>query len=400
MIYPQIPDNESVRLKALQAYEILDSEEEIAFDDITAIAAEICQTPIALISFIDEKRQWFKSKHGLAESETPREIAFCAHAINYPNEILEVPDAELDERFHDNPLVTNDANVRFYTGAPMVNNEGFALGTLCVIDHKPNKLSESQKKALSALANQVIAQLELKKRNNELKTAKQKLVASNEELKKFAYIVSHDIKSPIKGIISLSEIVSKYIDNVPEEAMNYIQQIQTKATKLDDLVHAILEFYTVSEKASKKENFNLNKLTEKVLKLVHIPAEIQVSIIGNSENVFASKTAIQMILLNLLTNAIKYNDKAEGKIVVHIEKQRAGTVVCSIQDNGRGIAESLQSKIFMPFTTLGETDRFGKKGHGLGLSAVAQLLEKNNGSIRLESKIGKGSTFIFTLPQS
>lgn len=146
MIHPKLPENETARLKALQAYEILDTADDIAFDDITAIAAEICQTPIALISFIDEKRQWFKSKQGLAESETPREIAFCAHAINNPDEILEVPDAELDERFHDNPLVKGAVGLKFYMGAPMVNEAGYALGTLCVIDNKPKKLSQNQKK--------------------------------------------------------------------------------------------------------------------------------------------------------------------------------------------------------------------------------------------------------------
>lgn len=161
---PPIPVNEAERLASLKSYRVLDTLPEQAFDDITTLASQLCNTPIALVSLIDENRQWFKSHHGLNVKETPRDLACCAHAINEPHKILEVPDAQEDERFFDNPLVADFPNVRFYAGAPLVNSEGYALGTLCVIDHQPRQLDPGQLKALAALSRQVVAQLEYKKK--------------------------------------------------------------------------------------------------------------------------------------------------------------------------------------------------------------------------------------------
>jgi signal transduction histidine kinase/CheY-like chemotaxis protein len=155
-----LPDNEAERLAALRGLAILDTPPEPAFDELSALAAYICQTPIALISLVDEDRQWFKSRVGWAASETPREAAFCAHTILEPD-LLIVPDACADERFANNPLVTAPPGIRFYAGAPLVTAEGHALGTLCVIDHRPRELSAEQTRALRALCQQVVAQLRL-----------------------------------------------------------------------------------------------------------------------------------------------------------------------------------------------------------------------------------------------
>ncbi len=162
---PPIPSNENERIAALKEYQILDTLPEQAYDDITKIASQICGTPIALVSLIDEDRQWFKSHHGLGVSETPKDLAYCAHAINEPNKIMEVSDAFKDERFHDNPLATGDPHVVFYAGAPLTDDEGHTLGTLCVIDHKEKHLNQDQKDALWALSRQVVALLQLRKEN-------------------------------------------------------------------------------------------------------------------------------------------------------------------------------------------------------------------------------------------
>ncbi len=154
-------------MEALRRYELLDTLPEQALDDLTALAAHICGAPISLISLVDEKRQWFKSKSGLAASETPRDVSFCAHALHQADLFI-VPDATTDDRFADNPLVTGDPSIRFYAGAPLLTPEGQALGTLCVIDRVPRQLTESQEQALRVLSRQVMAQLELRRQTREL----------------------------------------------------------------------------------------------------------------------------------------------------------------------------------------------------------------------------------------
>ncbi|MEQ8324971.1 MAG: SpoIIE family protein phosphatase [Vicingaceae bacterium] len=175
MIKPAIPENEKKRQEALEEYSILDTLPEAEYDDITYLASYICEVPISLVSLIDDKRQWFKSHHGLDAEFTPKEMAFCAHAINDQDNMLLVSDSRKDKRFHDNPLVTGDPHVIFYAGIPLVTGAGYPLGTLCVIDNKPNKLNKTQIKALKSLSNQLMSLLEARKVSFQLNEERDKM---------------------------------------------------------------------------------------------------------------------------------------------------------------------------------------------------------------------------------
>ena len=169
---PSKPDAEAARLAALNAYRLLDTPSDQSYDDLTGLAAYICQTPMALMVLLDAQRQWFKSRVGIAALETPRERGFCAHAV-LSDRTLIIEDAAADERFAGNPLVTGEPHIRFYAGALLMSPEGHALGTLCVIDRQPRQLKAEQLAALEGLARQIVAQMELRRVADELSAALQ-----------------------------------------------------------------------------------------------------------------------------------------------------------------------------------------------------------------------------------
>jgi hypothetical protein len=175
------PHTEKKRLHVLWQYEVLDTVPEEVFDDLTELAARICGAPIALISLVDEHRQWFKSKVGITVKETSRDISFCSHAIEQEGLFI-IPDATKDRRFANNPLVTSDPKIRFYAGAPLITPDGHAIGTLCVIDKIPRELRPEQQQALRVLARHVMTQLELRRHAHELADAHKAREASRDEL--------------------------------------------------------------------------------------------------------------------------------------------------------------------------------------------------------------------------
>lgn len=179
----QTTTSEARRLKVLWQYDVLDTIPEELFDDLTELAAGICGAPIALISLVDEDRQWFKSKVGVTINETSRDISFCAHAIK-GQDLFIIPDATKDLRFANNPLVTSDPKIRFYAGAPLIAPDGEALGTLCVIDKVPRELSSEQQQALRVLARHVMTQLELRRHAKDLAEAHKAREATKDELDK------------------------------------------------------------------------------------------------------------------------------------------------------------------------------------------------------------------------
>ncbi|MCC5650542.1 response regulator [Nostoc sp. XA013] len=229
-----LPDNEAQRIESLLEYKILDTSPEAAFDDLTLLASYICGTPIALISLVDSDRQWFKSKVGLDALETPRNVAFCAHAILQP-EVFVVPDATQDERFATNPLVTSGPNVRFYAGIPLTNPEGYALGTLCVIDHVPRNLSPEQVEALRILGHQVIKQLEMRRNLASLALASHTRKHAQKGRKQFFKRIAGGF-GLASAILVLIGVISYQNTRILIDTSKQVQETQEKINKLKELL--------------------------------------------------------------------------------------------------------------------------------------------------------------------
>lgn len=399
MIEPKIPENEIDRLRDLNSYSILDSLPENEYEEITKLAAMICQVPIALITLIDNDRQWFKAHFGLDVSETPRSLAFCAHAINQPNEVLAVPDARLDERFRDNPFVTSSPNVTSYTGVPLVSTAGYPLGTLCVIDTKPKEMNNEQIEALKALSNQVIRLFELRKSKALLEAVNLTLEQKNYELDQFAKIAAHDLKSPLASISSLVSLL-KENENIAitEESKEILDLMEQSSESLRNLVDGILE-HSRSEKylEAAKEDIHITKFFEDTIQLFKAD-NVFIDFPVRNKVINANKTALSQIFINLISNSIKYNDKDFVNIELEFNEGENEYEFC-VKDNGIGIAKENLAKIFNIFEIMQEKDRFGNRGNGIGLSTVKKLITGIGGKITVSSNVGKGTKICFTVPQ-
>lgn len=390
--------NEKERLKDLESYSILDTLSESDYDELTAIAAEICGTKISLISLVDDTRQWFKSHHGIEVSETPKEYAFCAHAINESENVFVVQDARKDLRFHDNPLVTNDPSIVFYAGVSLLSENKHPLGTLCVIDNKPKVLSESQVQALRSLGNQVMNILNLRKTKLTLEKALKNLEEKNQELDRFAFVAAHDLKSPLAGISGLSSLfIEEYGSKIDDEGKEMLSLIEESTDVLRSLIDGLLIYSRCDNVFEEdKSRIDSNDLLKNISPLFLDVPELKIRLQTSIDVICTNRSALDQILLNLVANAIKYNDKEIIEIEIGVASSSTHYEFY-VQDNGPGIPAENQENIFGIFEVVAKKDRFGKTGNGIGLATVKKVVEKGRGTIKVESQLAKGTKFIFTI---
>lgn len=392
------PENEEKRLEALNNYNILDSLPEDEYDEITHLASFICDTPIALISLVDKDRQWFKSKTGLDATQTPRDVAFCAHAILQPEEPFIIENSENDERFADNPLVTSDPNVKFYAGCTLNTPSGESLGTLCVIDSIARKITPRQAQALEILAKNVVNLLELRKAKLEQKDLIEQLSESNNDLEQFAYIASHDLQEPLRVISSYVQLLSRrYKGNLDAKADQFIEYTVDGCSRMEALIDGLLKFSRVGTNKSNKKLHSCHDILKNVANDLKIRiTESNAKITWNElPEIFVDETQIGLVFQNLIKNGIKYNKNEIPEIEINCE-QTNNLWEFTVQDNGIGIENDYHQSIFKLFKRLHSRSEY--TGTGIGLSICKKIIEHHGGSIKVESKINEGSKFIFTLP--
>lgn len=393
MLAPPLPANEPARLAALERYDILDTEREQAYDDFTTLAAQICGTPIALISLIDRERQWFKSKIGLEPSQTPREHAFCAHAI-VDNETLIVGDASLDGRFHDNPLVVGNPNIRFYAGAPLVTEDGLGLGTLCVIDRVPRQLTPEQIRALEALSRQVMAHLELRRAMISLRgaeAAKQKFVAN----------VSHELRTPLTSIRGALALVLAGAGALDEDAHELLTAAHRSANRLLALVNDLLDLERVGsgELSVRKQDCALAAVLQRANETIAPiagDAGVTLRIAATDLHVHGDPERLSQVLINLLANAVRFSPR--GRAVTVAVEPHQDRVHIVIDDQGPGVPVAFRESIFEPFKQVEGSAQHKKGGTGLGLAISHAIVREHGGSITVGEAPGGGARFTIGLP--
>ena len=398
MIAPGTPGNEEERLVALESYAIMDTLPEEEYDAITRIASEICGTPISIITLIDGKRQWFKSKVGLEATETPREYAYCAHGILTPDEPLIVNNAFEDERFADNPLATGDPHVEFYAGVPLVTPEGLALGSLCVIDTQPREIAKEKIEVLQILAKQVVSLLELRKTVSELQKTQDQLEKANTHLNEFAHIVAHDLKAPVRNMVLLTEAIQEDIgtklDNEEKKYLDYLKQSARSAVQMVDGVLAYTK--ATYQHQIETECFKIPELLETICRQLNLSYGERVRYSGELDEICTARLLVFQVFQNLITNADKYSSNVSDLIIIEAN-ENATHYIFSVRDQGVGIPKAQQQKIFTLFYRTDPQDAQSSTSYGIGLSIVKKNVETLGGELTLESEEGKGSVFTFTV---
>ena len=407
-----IPENEQARLEALWLYDILDTEAEELLDDLTQLAAQICEVPISLISLIDSDRQWFKSRVGLKAIETPREQAFCAHAI-MDEELLIVPDATRDTRFVNNPLVTGDPNIRFYAGMPLQTPSGYNLGTLCVIDRQPRDLTNEQKAVLKILSRQVMAHLEIRLRNKELEVANQAAAIAettarkaNQAKSEFLAHMSHEIRTPLNAIISMAELLQT--TPLTSAQKDYLQTLRLGGASLLTVINDILDFSKIEAGRIdlEKRLFSIMDCVTTAVNLIQVQAEaknLPVSTYLEASvpaHIVGDEVRLRQVLVNLLGNAVKFTEKGSVTLTVSaqpLEGFNRHEIHFAVRDTGIGIPLNKQDKLFQPFSQVDTSTTREYGGTGLGLVISKKLVEHMEGRIWIESQQNVGSSFHFTI---
>ena len=392
--------SEFERLKVLYNTDLLDTEPENCFDDIAKIASYVCNMPIALVSLLDNDRQFFKSNVGLNVKQTPIEESFCKIAIETPEKLFIVEDARVDDRFKNSKLVNEYPKIVSYYGSPLKSASGVAYGTLCVIDQKKNILSNEQKHILEKLSRQIEYLIELRIGAKKVKEYHAKLEKHSKDMEDFANMAAHDLKAPVRAIQSFVTLLDKKHEPLWDtKDKKYIDFVQQSTAKMNSLINDLLEFSKSTNGVENKEDFDLNQLVLELFDNLNKNTDrpIPILICDRLPTIFSSKIAFTVLFNNLIDNALKYQDPNRA---VKIEIKYTDTITdwkFTIKDNGIGIDVPYFDEIFKPFKRLHTNAEF--TGNGLGLAACKKIIEHLNGNISVTSSLNEGSVFTVTIPK-
>jgi signal transduction histidine kinase len=394
-----VPDNETDRLAALYALDILDSAPEQDFDDIVSLASNVCGTPTSLVNLIDIDRQWFKARVGSDLNETSRELSFCAHAI-LGRDLLVVPDTTQDARFSDNPLVDTSDGIRFYAGAPLITTDGFALGTLCVVDNKPRKLDIEQLQALRALSRQVTAQMELRRHATALANTTARLQELERRKDDLAGLIGGDLRAPLKLVTAYLEKLGKTGYQDAEMAELVGRAAAGHIRGFLDLMHHLTTMAEVGfgTESLHMRQIDLTRITQRAVEAVRpIAASKQIWILnqagGPALPIIADPVRLEQVITHLLFAAVKYTP-AGGRMRVGTEVESGPTVRVDDMD----LPDGMRPELF-PHLYYGAIASQGDvPGPDRGLAVAKKILDAHHATVALSDRPGDGTSVHVTFP--
>ncbi|TQV79327.1 GAF domain-containing sensor histidine kinase [Denitrobaculum tricleocarpae] len=401
-----VPFNDTQRLEALESYDVLDTGPNEALDCLTRVASAHFKCPVALVSLVDETRQWFKSGHGLEAVETDRESAFCGHTIQ-TNEPLVILDATRDARFSDNTLVCGSPEIRFYAGAPLITPLGFRLGTFCVIDVEAREdFSSADTATLKDFAKTAMEMLELQRRVKSHEAQPPENDCAEKARVDLFSTVAHEIRSPVAALCSSAKILESQIFGPPgdERYLEFFCMMSETAEQVVNLADRMLNFARLrtGDVEMKEELVGVRDLLGKAKRLAVMEsgadgACVRIADMEHEIFVRADKVYLAQMLQNLILNALKYND-GNPEILLNAGLSDAGVLTIDVIDSGIGMNEEGIRLALQPYAQIQQTGRKFVGGVGIGLPLVKRLIEMHGGRLAIESKENIGTKASLLLP--
>lgn len=398
--------NEPERLKDLRSFRILDTLPEVSFDQLTVLAARVCETPIALLSFIDEHRQWFKSSFGMDIQEIPRHLSACNETI-YQDGIYEIPDADIEDCPYREFMMKH--GLRFYAGVPIVSKDGHGMGALCVIDHIPRKLSDEQATTLKAIGAQIVENLDIRRKYQDnlerLKELDSQMVVRDKKMMDWAHKRAHKaiaelasgltyrIKPFLLNIDSNVNLLTQNLSNVEDKER--LKSVSGSVKNIDSILNNLDKFVT-AEKEKWMKVVEINSVLKEVLGLeektlkeknieLKVNMELELRCLGNYSKLIETFHSV-------IRNAIEaIDDQKDGKIDILLQQEPHKAIIC-VKDNGHGVSESAKPFLYQPFFTTKSYPSIG-----IGLALAKSHIEEHGGTIELMNDYGP-TIFKITLP--
>ncbi len=401
--YPT-PLNEFARLNALHDLRILDTPADERFDRIARLAAMHFGTPLARITFVDKDRTWYKACFGVEATESPRELAICAHTV-MSNEVLVSCDLAQDPRFCESPQVTGEPHLRFYAGAPIALGDGMRVGSLCIIDVEPRvDFSSDDRKFLTDLAEIAVHELELHKqiatRDQSLQVAERQLVAAQDAKRRFLSLVSHELKTPLNHILGFGRIIAEEglgsLGN--QNYVDYANCVCQSAERLEGLISRVLSYSSAEagDLQLTESHIDTAAMVAKCRRLVDLQskaAQVDIAISFGEQappGLFADEVQVEEVLVQVLDNAIAFSPGG-GTVELTVDQSPAGGVSICICDLGPGVEPGEIDRLMIAFTQGDESLSRTHEGIGLGLPIARAIMELHGGTLTLASRQGGGT---------